>query len=253
MIEREKYPSIFAEGPSPLVSPKYQFIKTSDILESLSDIGWTPREMSEVRARKPHTLGFQKHLIRLTNPGWSPAREVGDEIPEIILTNSHNGKNSFSFRVGIYRMVCSNGLVIPTEELTNITVKHVGNMSSQIQEVVEKMTSTFPSIYTDIQKMKNKELNSSQISSFSREAIRTRSITLERSSPVGYQEILLTQRPEDEGNSLWNVYNKIQENLMEGNFKIGTKKGSRKGSPVRSIDREIKMNEGLWTLAKSYL
>lgn len=253
MIEREKYPSIFAEGPSPLVSPKYQFIKTSDVLESLSEIGWVPREMSEVRARKPHTLGFQKHLIRLTNPGWSPEVEVGEELPEIILTNSHNGKNSFSFRVGIYRMVCSNGLVIPTEELTNITVKHVGSMKSQVEEAVERMNSTFPSIYTDIQRMKNKKLNSSQISSFSREAIKTRSITLEKSSPSGYQEILSVQRPEDEGNTLWKVYNRIQENLMEGNLQIETRRGNRKVSPVKSIDREIKMNEGLWTLAKSYL
>lgn len=253
MIEREKYPSIFAEGPSPLVSPKYQFIKTSDVLESLSEIGWTPREMSEVRARKPHTIGFQKHLIRLTNPGWSPIREIGDEVPEIILTNSHNGKNSFSFRVGIYRMVCSNGLVIPTEELTNVTIKHFGSMKSQIEEAVERMTSTFPSIYEDIQRMKNKELNSSQISSFSREAIKARSLTLEKSSPSGYQEILLVQRPEDDGNSLWKTYNRIQENLTEGNLQIGTRKGNRKASPVKSIDKGIKMNEGLWTLAKSYL
>lgn len=150
-------------------------------------------------------------------------------------------------------MVCSNGLVIPTEELTNITVRHFGSMKSQIEEAVEKMNSTFPSIYTDIQRMKNKRLNSSQISSFSREAIKTRSLTLEKSSPSGYREILLFQRPEDEGDSLWKVYNRIQENLMEGNLQIGTKKGSRKAPPVKSIDREIKMNEGLWTLAKSYL
>ena len=93
----ENYPSIFAEGPSPLVSNKYQFIKTSDVLESLSSLGWNPREMSEVRARKPHTKGFQKHLIRLSNPEFKTVN-VGDEVPELVLTNSHNGKNSFSFR-----------------------------------------------------------------------------------------------------------------------------------------------------------
>ena len=142
----ENYPSIFAEGPSPSVSNKYQFIKTSDVLENLSTLGWNPREMSEVKARKSHTKGFQKHLIRLSNPEFKTVN-VGDEVPELILTNSHNGKNSFSFRIGIYRLVCSNGLVIPTEEFTNITVKHVGNMVSQIQEVINKMSGSFSSVY----------------------------------------------------------------------------------------------------------
>ena len=87
------YPSIFAGSPSPDVSEKYKFIKTSDVLESLQQIGWSPRQMSEVRARKPHTKGFQKHLIRLTNPNFDTAKTVGEEVPELVLTNSHNGKN----------------------------------------------------------------------------------------------------------------------------------------------------------------
>ena len=116
------YPSIFAELPSPFVSEIYQFIRTSDVLETLMDLGWNTRQMTEVRARKPHTKGFQKHLIRLTNPELSVGKSVGEEIPELILTNSHNGKNSFSFKLGIYSLVCSNGLVIPVEEFANITI-----------------------------------------------------------------------------------------------------------------------------------
>ena len=58
------YPSIFADLPSPFVSEKYQFIRTSDVLETLIDLGWNTRQMTEVRARKPHTKGFQKHLIK---------------------------------------------------------------------------------------------------------------------------------------------------------------------------------------------
>ncbi len=35
-----------------------------------------------------------------------------DAQPQILLTNSHDGKAAFNFRVGIFRLVCSNGLVI---------------------------------------------------------------------------------------------------------------------------------------------
>lgn len=253
MNNEHNFSSIFAEAPSPLVSNKYQFIRTSEVLETLSDLGWNPREMSEVRARKPHTKGFQKHLVRLTNPEFISTKKVGDEVPEIVLTNSHNGKNSFSFRIGIYRLVCSNGLVIPTEEFTNITIKHIGNMASQIQEVVEKMSSSFSGVFSDVQKMKSKKLTPSEMYSFSRRALRTRSLTLEENFSGRAEEILSVQRPEDEGDDLWRVYNRIQENLMRGNFEIKTKKGSRKGSSIRSIDRGIKINEALWDLAKTYI
>jgi len=253
MNNQETFPSIFADAPSPLVSNKYQFIKTSEVLETLSDLGWNPRQMSEVRARKPHTKGFQKHLIRLTNPGFSPVKTVGDEVPEIVLTNSHNGKNSFSFRIGIYRLVCSNGLVIPTEEFENITIKHVGNMASQIQEVIGRMSESFSGVFSDVQKMKSITLSPSEIRSFSRSALRTRSLVLEESLSSRAEEILAVQRREDDGNDLWRVYNRIQENLMQGNFGVKTKKGQRKAASIRSIDRGIRMNEELWTLAKSYL
>lgn len=253
MNNHEFFPSVFADSPSPLVSNKYQFIRTSEVLETLSDLGWSPREMSEVKARKPHTRGFQKHLVRLTNPGFISTKKVGDEVPEIVLTNSHNGKNSFSFRIGIYRLVCSNGLVIPTEEFENITVKHVGNMASQIQEVIERMSQSFSAVFKDIQEMKSRTLTPSEIRSLSREALKTRSSAIQENLPSILDEILAVQREEDDGNDLWKVYNRIQENLMSGNFEIRTRKGSRKATPIKSIDRGIRMNEGLWTLAKSYL
>lgn len=248
----ENFQSIFAESPSPLVSNKYQFIKTSDVLSTLKELGWNPREASEVRARKPHTKGFQKHLIRLTKPGFSPSK-VGDEIPELVLTNSHNGKNSFSFRIGIYRMVCSNGLIIPTEEFTNVTIKHIGNMSSQIQEVVERMSSSFTEVYSDIEKMKTKKMTPMEIRGFASRASRLRTPKLEENISSGVQEILSPQRVQDEGEDLWKIFNRAQENLMHGNFEVKTKRGSRKGVSIRSIDKGIKMNEDLWNLAKTYI
>lgn len=248
----ENFPSIFAEGPSPLVSDKYQFIRTSDVLESLSSLGWNPREMSEVKARKPHTKGFQKHLIRLSNPEFKSVA-VGEEVPELVLTNSHNGKNSFSFRIGIYRLVCSNGLVIPTEEFSNITVKHVGNMASQIQDVIQKMSGSFSSIYTDVNKMKSRKLTKREKSTFAKAAAKLRSTTLTERISSNIEEVVSPRRSEDEGDDLWKIYNVAQENLMHGNFEIKTKKGSRKGTSIKSIDRGIKMNEDLWNLAKSYI
>ena len=91
------------------------------------------------------------------------------------------------------------------------------------------------------------------MSSFARSASEIRNPNLSKSLTAGIEDILSVSRAEDEGNDLWKVYNRIQENLINGNYEIKTKKGSRKGSSIKSIDNGIKINEGLWNLAKSYL
>ena len=39
-------------------------------------------------------------------------KDGDDAYPQILLTNSRDGKAAFNFRVGIFRLVCSNGLVV---------------------------------------------------------------------------------------------------------------------------------------------
>jgi hypothetical protein len=51
--------------------------------------------------------------------------EIVDSYPRIILTNSHDGFNSFKFMLGLFRLVCSNGLVLCTDEMVNMSIVHV--------------------------------------------------------------------------------------------------------------------------------
>jgi hypothetical protein len=96
-------------------------------------------------------------------------------------------------------------------------------------------------------------MTSREISAFSREAARLRSSTLTERISSNIEEVTSSRRKEDDGDDLWKVYNRAQENLMQGNFEIKTKKGSRRGTSIRSIDKGIKINEDLWNLAKSYI
>ncbi len=63
-------------------------------------------------------------------------------------------------------------------------------------------------------------------------------------------EIILTNS--HNGSDLWRIYNRGKENLTRGNFEIETKKGRRLVS-LRSITKNIRMNENPCPLAKSYL
>ena len=51
---------------------------------------------------------------------------VGTVFPQILLTNSHDGKNSFQFQAGLYRLICSNGLVIADTQFEAVKIRHMG-------------------------------------------------------------------------------------------------------------------------------
>ena len=61
------------------------------------------------------------------------------------------------------------------------------------------------------------------------------------------------RRKEDLGNSLWTVFNKVQENTMRGFSGIKTTAGIRKIKSVTGIETDIALNKQIWTLAEQYL
>ncbi len=98
--------SAFTLASAPNVSNNYTHIPTSQVIEDMIELGWTPVSAQEVRARKGR--GYQKHIIRFQNQNIMIKGNDGDDVfPELLLTNSHDGKNAFHLRVGLYRLVCS--------------------------------------------------------------------------------------------------------------------------------------------------
>ena len=69
-------------------------------------------------------------------------------------------------------------------------------------------------------------------------------------------DVLEPVRNEDKGNTLWNVYNVIQEKLIKGNFNYlekNSKKKSRKMRKITGIVKDLQVNTNLFNLANSYL
>jgi hypothetical protein len=122
---KENAPSIFTTTSSPDTSEKYTHIPTSVVIEDMEKLGWRVVDAKQVKARKG--VGFQKHLLVFRNNDVVINGVDGDIVfPQILLTNSHDGKNSFTFTAGLFRMVCENGLVVSTQEFENVKMRHMG-------------------------------------------------------------------------------------------------------------------------------
>jgi len=236
-------PSVFTTEKAPHLTDKYIQTPTSRVVEDLMSLGWQVTKAQEVKARKGQ--GFQKHIIVFRNPEIMIKGKDGDDsFPQILLTNSHDGKAAFNFRVGIFRLVCSNGLVISDADFSNVLIRHINYTFESLQAKVAEMITKLPNLVQKINLFKSTELTEDQMTDFAQKAMQLR--TKER---VNIMDVLTPDRPQDSGNDLWVVFNRVQEKLLGGSYRAG----KRKARSVKNFQKDIELNEKLFELAEAYL
>ena len=260
---KEIAPSIFTKKGSDKTSSKYTHIPTDRVIKDLELLGWGVVDAKEVNARQDK--GYQKHLVVFRNPDVSINKkstnvdgEVFEDIvfPQILVTNSHDGKNSFKFQAGLYRMVCENGLVIADQQFEDYTIRHMGYDFEALQGVIKDMISNLDLTIESMNKMRKIELDENQQFEFAKKLLDIRvegTDNLYREEQIG--DILVPQRKEDFGDDLWSVFNRVQENIVEGNFKyynaktLGTERQAR---PIKNFKQDMDVNKKLFSAALEY-
>ena len=239
------------------LSKHYSFVPTSRVINDLRTMGWNPVDAVQVKARKQSTNGYQKHMVTFENESYKT--EGATEYPQLLLTNSHDGGNAFTLSAGIFRLVCSNGLVIKTEDYGTSRLVHKGYSFEAIQNLVNDFVATIDETLTRITAMKEVELTKEQQIEFAKTAALLRftekAYNEENiSKVVDLDDLLSYERKEDEGNGLWEVYNRVQESLVQGKFHyIGGNKKSRKARPIKNFKQSIHVNQKLSELAFTYV
>ena len=250
---REIAPSIFTKKGSDNTSSKYSHIPTDTVIKDLELLGWNVVDAKEVKARKQ--VGYQKHLVVFRNNDVVINGKDGDTVyPQILLTNSHDGKNSFSFQAGLFRMICENGLVIATKQFENYKIRHMGYDFETLQGVIKDMISNLDLTVESMNKMKETELTEEQTLDFAKQLLETRVAgSKNKFGDEAIADILKPQRKEDKGNGLWEVFNRVQENIVEGNFQYLTPGGKlRQARPIKNFRQDMNINAKMYEQALTF-
>ena len=238
-------PSVFTTDKASHLTDKYIQTPTSLVVEDLMKLGWQVTKAQEIKARK--NKGYQKHMLVFRNPDIMIKGKNGDDaFPQILLTNSHDGKAAFNFRVGIFRLVCSNGLVVSDADFNNVSIRHMNYTFDTLQTKINEVISKLPNLVQKINLFKSTQLSENAIVEFA-----TKAAALRNKQTINIMDVLRVDRPEDDGNDLWAVFNRVQEKIIGGGYKYGKK--SRKARSVKNFQQDIKLNEELFELAESYL
>lgn len=237
-------PSVFGEEKHASRSERYAYIPTITLLESLQREGFQPFFACQTRVRDPSRREHTKHMLRLRRAG----QITGQQVPEIILLNSHDGSSSYQMLPGLFRSVCCNGLVCGTS-LGEVRVPHKGDVVEKVIEGAYEVLGVFDRV-----EEKRDAMQSLLLPPPAQQALAKAALTYrfgEEHQPVTESQVLSARRWQDEQNDLWSVFNRLQENLSKGGLSGHSAQGKRSRTrAVNGIDGDIKLNRALWVMAE---
>lgn len=252
---KERAKSVFTDKAGPSTSEKFTHIPTHKVIEDMEQLGWGVVDAKEVKARAKSSIGFQKHLVVFRNPDVVINGADGDTVfPQILLTNSNDGKNAFTFTAGLFRMVCENGLVVSTQEFENVKMRHMGYTFEELQKQIRAMVEQLPLTVESMNKMKQIQLDEEQAKALAKKALTTR-FTEEQVEAMDFNldELLEPTRDEDKGNDLWSVFNVIQEKILDGSFSYMSGAKIRKARKVKNFKQDMEINQKLFAMAAEFI
>jgi hypothetical protein len=241
-------PSVFAREAHDSRSERYVYVPTIEIVEGLRREGWLPFFAVQAVPRDGTRHGHAKHMLRLR-------RDEGigkPEAAEVIIVNSHDGTSAYQMFAGVLRFVCTNSM-IAGERFEEVRVPHKGGIQDRIIEGVYTVAEDFPRLIDATETMKDTRLSRDEQQVLAEASLVAR--YGEEESPVRPDQIIAPRRREDAGQSLWQTFNVIQENLIRGGLdgRRQTADGRIRRSrtrPINGIDQNVGLNRALWTLAE---
>jgi hypothetical protein len=246
-------PSIFAAHPWERVSERYTFIPTISVINALREEGFMPVTAMQSKARIAGKGDFTKHLIRFRRAqDLEVVKE--QELPEIVLVNSHDRSSSYQLSAGIFRLVCSNGMIVKSSDFGEIKIQHSGNIIGHVIEGSYRIIEDMPKVIGSMEAMKSIQLTEQQQHAFAKAALELRYPSDDAGnskSPIIPDQLLTVRRYADHNPTLWNTFQRVQENFIKGGLRGTGSTGKRMTTrSIKSVTEDVRLNKALWVLAE---
>jgi len=243
---KKQVPSVFSMEAHENTSSRYALIPTIDCVRGLEKAGFYPVKATESNCRNKDNKPFAKHMIRFRKEGLP---EVGGNVPEIVLINSHDGKSSYQLRAGIYRLVCANGLVVGNDLFCR-RIRHQGDVIREVVESAHQIIGVMPKAIDYAEQWKGIHLSDEarRIYAESASLLKWDGETIE----VTPEKILRPRRYADQSNDLWTTFNTVQENIIRGGVMSYNPTSHRRARTraVNSVSENSRINMALWNLTE---
>lgn len=244
-----------ATNASELVSGKYQFHSTEEVVAAFEGMGYELKTISEAKTRKIERQGFQKH--HLTFQREDQPTLVGDSVLRIGYISSHDGTTAAKILSQVYRKVCDNGLIAGVGDANQWRVRHVGSdFEDRLTEAIQGAINYEPIAQNNIVDFSRRILTESERRDFAAEFAEYRFSLLPDREILNpnIDGWLKARRYGDQGDSLWMTLNILQEKGVRGGVQYlyrneATSRDRATLRKVSSIDVQKQINEEVMEMA----
>lgn len=245
---KEFAPTIFAKGGMPGVSERYGFVNTKRVIDAMRDTGFEIVEVRQSMRRNTERMPWTKHMLKFRPAGLLGKIKRNDVVPQVIMLNSHDRSSGFHLYAGMYRLVCSNGLMVSDGATVEpIKVHHTARMVENILDRSKELIECADGVFRLRDDMLHTEMTPKTALAFARRAVEFRP---PRAASLAPETLLIPRRKEDDKFDLWHVFNRVQENMLRGGNETTTAEGRTVMTRgIGRIERDVEVNTKLWSLA----
>jgi hypothetical protein len=261
-------PAAFTAGHADSLSGIYGEVDTTNVIQIMQDYGYRITQAAQKKSRKASDLPYAEHLLAFQSPELNRMFNPENR-PEIVVYNSRNGMSSLKIFSGVFRFICSNGMIAGEGMMQK--VRHTKTRVVGVEDAIRHSIETLPTVMEQIDRFKSIELDPNTLMSFARKAAELRWETVDTLDDIGqdargsfaYDDTIqqlsrMVRRHDDVSMDLWSSLNRVQEHLIRGGIDIMsvTDKAPhgkmRVASPIRSVAESVRVNRDVWQIAEEF-
>ena len=248
---KSKAPAVFATSPASFINLKrYNFVPTTDIIDKMNTQGWVLTNAKQSKTNSDLRRDYGVHMVEFQHPDLYIKDNKGavEARPTVLFVNSHDGTKPIQSELGMFRLVCSNGLIIKAQDFGGFRERHTKLTNDAVKLLLDEKINLMNTAIERINRWNSVTMNSVDMRKFATDALIMRSGEERQIEDHEVFSVLEPKRVVDQVNSLWHVYNRVQENIIKGGFSLGNRQARAITNPLQ----DMKLNQGLWQLAESY-
>lgn len=167
-LSQDHHPILFQDKN--LGKNNYLHVTTMNPAKVLMDSDWIPRQVVTINTRKEERKGYQKHRVRFFNPKLP---QVNGSHVEILLTNSYDAQSSFVLQLGVFRFVCSNGIVVG-DTYNKESIRHVGYSDQKVYDSISRLLPQTETILSAVDRFSSTVLSNREKNIFGQSILEMR-------------------------------------------------------------------------------
>ena len=223
-----------------MVSERFNPIQAASVGQAMTNHGLNLVSLSTGKARHEDKIDFQRTLSRYRGPS------IGEGVNlDIVYDSKHMGRGVDRILLGIYRLVCTNGLFVG-KNFFSFDVRHAGDTYLNLNRGIDAALEISAKLGDTVKKMQSIQLDDAQRFAFAKEVT---ALLIPSEGVMDVRERLLKPNREiDKANDLWTVYNVVQENAVRGGNLVYSKRTKDPMTGIETVrrmtQRAIKPNTG---------